>query len=180
MIQLFSPDCTCSFVTNYRMTDLTASPSSEYGNISGEAKKTFRTLRSGISHNKSPIASKFGSFVVQYVLHKCAKLQFDHFRNVFLVRTFLSYVKNDNIKMAANSLPFYTCWLLHFCLLLTEPMKPEVILWYKTGLMILYSTPKQEFWTNCASGFWLDAVNMTSSVVRQNWTIFSHSLFCFP
>ena len=146
--------------------------------ISGGAKKTFPSLRSQISETESLIAFKFGSLIAEYVLYDCTKLQFNHLWNEFLVRTFQSYVKNDNIKITAKSLRFHTCWLLHFCLLLAELMNPKVILWSKIRLLVLYLTPKQGFWEKCAFGSWLADVNMTSSSLWWSWAIFPISVHC--
>ena len=76
------------------------------GSISGGPEKTHRTLRSRISDIKSLIASKFGSFVVQYVLLEYAKLHLCCFRNVFLLTILVPYVENHNIKTAVNLCAF--------------------------------------------------------------------------
>ena len=70
--------------------------------ISGGTKKTFPTFRSSISDNWPLVASKFGSLIVQYVLNKYAELQYNCFRNVFLLKIFVFYVKNCNIKIAVT------------------------------------------------------------------------------
>ena len=68
--------------------------------ISGGPKKTFRTLTSNISASRYLMTFKFGSFIVQKDLHKCAKLRFDWSSNILLLKTFLFHVKNCNIQIA--------------------------------------------------------------------------------
>ena len=68
--------------------------------VSGDSKKTFRTLASNILASRYLMTLKFGSFVVQKDLHKCAKLRLNWPRNIFLPKIFLFHVKNCNIQIA--------------------------------------------------------------------------------
>ena len=138
--------------------------------ISGGAKKTFPTLTSHISNNRSTIAFKIGSIIVQYVLHEYAKLHYYLFRIAFFLSILVFHVKNCNIKTTVNRDHFDFRDAITFTIFFRK-YNPRISFCGIISCVGMYGTPEKVIWFKNGARLWLAAV--WNDVIQPNIVCFS-------